>query len=76
MCVKVTDTGLGISHQDLENLFKPFFKSTNDAKKEKNRMGHGLGLSISKRIVTSMGGTITASSEVGVGTTFTIVLTT
>lgn len=76
MCVKVTDTGMGINHQDLENLFKPFFKSNDAAKNEMNRNSHGLGLNICKRIVASMGGTLSVSSEVGVGTTFMIVLTT
>ena len=76
LCVKVIDTGMGISPKDLEKLFQPFFRTTDAANKDKNKNGHGLGLSICKRIVMGMGGTLGVTSEIGVGTTFTIKLTT
>lgn len=57
-------------------MFKPFFKTTDAANQDKNKNGHGLGLNICKRIVNAMGGTLSAASEVGVGTTFTFELTT
>lgn len=76
LCVKVIDTGMGIAPQDLQKLFQPFFRTTDAANKDKNKNGHGLGLSICKRIVMGMGGTLSVTSEIGVGTTFTIKLTT
>jgi two-component system sensor histidine kinase EvgS len=54
--VKVTDKGIGISSQDLKNMFKPFFKTTEAQNRMKNKGSHGLGLSICKTIVTSMNG--------------------
>ena len=46
VCIKVTDKGIGISPQDLKNLFKPYFETTDDLNKMKNKGSHGLGLSI------------------------------
>ena len=62
----VNDTGSGISAENLVNLWKPLF--TTKAK------GMGFGLSICKRIVETHGGTISVDSQVGEGTTFTILL--
>lgn len=64
----VADTGSGISDENLEHLFEPFF-TTKPVDK-----GTGLGLSISYSIVRRMGGDILVDSQVGLGTTFTIVL--
>jgi two-component system, NtrC family, sensor histidine kinase HydH len=64
--VRFKDTGLGIAREHLKNLFIPFFTT-----KEK---GTGLGLPISQRIVTQHGGAIEVRSELGKGTTFTVVL--
>ena len=60
------DTGLGMSAEQLAHLFEPY-RTT----KEK---GTGLGLMVSKRIVTDHGGTIAAESKPGSGTAFTITL--
>ena len=60
------DSGPGIPHEQLMHLFEPY-KTT----KEK---GTGLGLMISKRIVTDHGGSIAVESELGKGTSFTIKL--
>ncbi len=62
--IRISDTGVGIKKEDLENIFDPFF-TTKDPDK-----GTGLGLSISLRIVESLGGEIKVESEVGKGTTF------
>jgi signal transduction histidine kinase len=64
--VEISDTGEGITAENLGRIFEPFF-STKDPGK-----GTGLGLAICARIIDSFGGRITARSEVGVGTTFTI----
>ena len=64
VAVEVRDTGLGMEPEQLAHLFEPY--RTTKAK------GTGLGLMISKRIVTDHGGVIAAASTPGVGTTFTI----
>ncbi|KAF9767823.1 hypothetical protein IL306_014951 [Fusarium sp. DS 682] len=67
--ISVTDTGQGISPDFLRNdLFKPF--------SQENHLSHGtgLGLSLVKKIVASMGGKISIESEVNVGTTATVTL--
>ena len=62
------DTGEGIPEENLERIFKPFFST-----KDRHR-GTGLGLSTCQTIVEAHHGEIEVSSEVGVGTTFRIVL--
>lgn len=74
--IKVIDSGIGITQQDIKNLFKPFFKTTDVINQERNKNSHGLGLNICKRIITGMGGALDVTSETGVGTTFTITLKT
>ena len=70
--VAVTDTGLGISRQDQVHLFSAFHRSTNpDAL---TIPGTGLGLAISRTIAEAHGGTITVDSELGEGSTFTLVV--
>lgn len=68
----VTDTGIGISPRDQEELFSEFFRSTNPAAVA--LPGTGLGLAIVKRIVERHDGRISCDSELGRGTTFTVVL--
>jgi two-component system, OmpR family, sensor kinase len=64
----VTDTGIGISAEDLPHVFDRFYRA------DKSRSsGHaGLGLAICKAIVEAHGGTIEVSSELNAGTTFTV----
>jgi signal transduction histidine kinase len=62
--IRISDTGIGIKKEDLENIFDPFFTTKAPDK------GTGLGLSISLRIVESLGGEIKVESEEGKGTTF------
>ncbi len=64
--VNITDDGEGISEENLNHIFEPFYTS----KKE----GTGLGLSITYGIVKKLGGEIMVKSEVGVGTSFKVVL--
>ena len=65
---KVRDSGIGISMNALDRLFKPFNQA--DSSTTRKYGGTGLGLTISKSIVEAMGGTITAKSEVGKGSVF------
>jgi len=64
--IKVTDNGSGISSENLTKIFSPFFTTKPVGK------GTGLGLSVCYGIIDKMGGTMTATSEKGVGTTFII----
>lgn len=63
--IDVSDTGAGIRPEDLDRVFDPFFTT-------KKLQGTGLGLSISHSLIERYGGTITVSSRVGTGTTFTV----
>ncbi|MBF8267958.1 MAG: sensor signal transduction histidine kinase [Dehalococcoidia bacterium] len=66
--VKLTDTGIGIPPENLERVFDPFFTTRPDGE------GTGLGLAASRRSVERHRGTIGVESQVGKGTTVTILL--
>lgn len=64
--VEITDSGCGISAQDISKVFEPYFST--------KETGTGLGLAIVKKAVDDHGGTISVTSKEGTGTTFTIIL--
>ncbi|WGW11882.1 HAMP domain-containing sensor histidine kinase [Saxibacter everestensis] len=70
--VEVADTGIGMSPQEISGLFTRFFRTP--SAKRKAIPGIGLGLSISKEIIESHGGSISVDSTPGVGTTFRVTL--
>jgi len=66
--IDISDTGKGITQEDLEQVFEPFF-TTKDVGE-----GTGLGLSVSLGIINSHGGDITVKSQLGQGSIFTVTL--
>jgi len=69
--IKVKDTGIGISKEDMPHIFDRFFR-VDSARTRTKTDGFGLGLALAKRIVVSHHGTIKASSQVNKGTTMTL----
>jgi signal transduction histidine kinase len=70
MRIAVTDTGPGIDSESLEKLFTPFERLNIGS----DVQGTGLGLALSRRLVEAMGGTLTVTSTLGEGSTFTVEL--
>ncbi|MFI5230496.1 MAG: sensor histidine kinase [Gemmatimonadales bacterium] len=68
----VEDTGQGIPSNKLSSVFEPFVQL--DSRLTRSRDGVGLGLAISRDLARGMGGDLTAESEVGVGSRFTVML--
>ena len=68
----VTDTGIGIPEADLAGLFIPFHRAANAM--DQAVQGTGLGLAIVRAIVAEHGGSVTAESRLGRGSTFTVTL--
>ncbi len=68
----VMDSGIGMSESQLQRVFSPFIQA--DAGTERKYGGTGLGLAISLKLAQLMGGGISARSEIGKGTAFTIAL--
>jgi two-component system phosphate regulon sensor histidine kinase PhoR len=68
--IEITDTGSGIPTRDLDRVFERFYRV--DAARSRRTGGTGLGLAIAKHVVESHGGTISARSQLDVGSTFTI----
>ncbi len=62
--LSVSDDGEGIAEDELDKIFEPYYST--------KKLGIGLGLAITKRFVEEHGGTISAASEIGKGTTMTI----
>jgi len=70
--IRVTDTGIGLRAEDMGNLFQPFQQI--DAALTRKYEGTGLGLYLSKKILTLLGGDISVRSEYGKGSEFTFIL--
>jgi signal transduction histidine kinase len=66
----VTDRGIGISHEDIDFIFEPFFRS--EAARRTGKAGTGLGLTLAARIARTFHGHITCDSKPGEGTQFTL----
>lgn len=71
LSIEIADTGLGIAEDKQEELFKPFVQLVQESSDVK---GTGLGLAISKSLIECMGGCISVTSSLGVGSTFKIEL--
>ncbi len=69
LCLEVIDTGIGIDQNTIQKLFMPF--SQGDTSVTREYGGAGLGLLISQRLATMLGGSIQVSSDPGRGSTFT-----
>jgi signal transduction histidine kinase len=70
--VQVSDTGIGLSQEDLPHVFDRFFRV--DKSRSREQGGSGLGLAIVKKIVEDHGGTVSVESVVGEGSMFSIAL--
>lgn len=70
--ISVTDTGIGMSEEEVEKLFREFVRIKNA--KTRNILGSGLGLSILRKIAALYGGEVTVKSTAEVGSTFTVTL--
>jgi signal transduction histidine kinase len=68
----VTDTGIGIKPEDTQRLFQEFEQMESGA--ARRYAGTGLGLALTRKMVELQGGVITVQSELGKGSTFTVVL--
>jgi len=72
LSVKVKDTGIGIAEENLEKLFSSFNQV--DTKRNRQEGGIGIGLAISKKIISKMGGFISVKSTLGKGSEFQFVV--
>jgi signal transduction histidine kinase len=70
--VDVSDTGIGMSEEDVQRLFGEFVRIKNE--KTRNILGSGLGLSILRRLANLYGGDVSVRSQPEVGSTFTVTL--
>ncbi|MCI6894191.1 MAG: HAMP domain-containing histidine kinase [Bacteroidales bacterium] len=67
--VEIKDYGIGISPDDLPHVFEPFYRASNAM----NASGHGIGLALSKEIISKLGGKLSVSSKVDEGTCFEVI---
>jgi hypothetical protein len=70
--IQITDTGMGIENDKIEQLFKPFMQI--DTGLTRKHEGTGLGLSICKKLTEMLNGKIEVESKYGFGSTFTVTL--
>lgn len=72
ICIKVKDTGIGMTAEQAEKIFDPFTQASDSINGQYG--GTGLGLAISSRLAEQMDGRISVESEQGVGSAFTLLL--
>jgi signal transduction histidine kinase/HPt (histidine-containing phosphotransfer) domain-containing protein/ActR/RegA family two-component response regulator len=72
LAIEIEDSGVGLSQQEIDRLFKPFVQA--DVTMTRKYGGSGLGLAICKRLAEMMDGQISVSSQPGHGSTFRVVL--
>ncbi len=72
--IAITDTGIGIAPADTNRIFDPFFQAGEAGKQHFSPDSTGLGLAIVSRLVTLLQGKIELVSQIGVGSTFTVIL--
>jgi signal transduction histidine kinase len=70
--ITVRDTGIGINDEDQKHVFDRFYQADTSRKRSSEEESSGLGLSIAKWIVDAHYGTISVSSQLNVGTAFTV----
>lgn len=74
LTIAVSDTGVGISPEDAERIFERFYRARNEATSE--IVGTGLGLTLAREVVRLHGGDVTVESQLGRGSTFTMIVPT
>ena len=74
LAVEIIDSGVGISPQAMEKVFEPFAQA--DTSVTRRFGGTGLGLAICRQLTATLGGSVTATSELGKGSTFTMTVAT
>ena len=67
---RFADKGIGIPDEEMDKIFEPFYRASNSSKKQ----GHGIGLSLVKRIIEMHNGILNINSQIDVGTQITISL--
>ncbi len=73
ICIKVTDTGIGINKKYLPYIFDRFYR-IDSSRTHSQKPGFGLGLSVAKQVILNHKGSILVYSEIGKGTTFSVTL--
>ena len=69
---EITDTGIGMTEEELSRLFKPFAQASTST--TRTHGGSGLGVCIARKLAQKLGGDVTVVSEKGVGSTFTLTI--